>query len=78
MLTGDHHSNLSVQATGSWFFQTIFPVLRHLGAYSKVDTAAYTTLFAVASNEFTEVLSGEYLQPVGKVGKASKKQTMLS
>jgi hypothetical protein len=36
-----------------------------------VDTAAYTTLFAVASDEFTEVLSGEYLQPVGKVGKAS-------
>jgi hypothetical protein len=48
-----HSSKFSTQATSSWFFQTIFPILRFLGAYSKIDTAAYTTLFAVASNEFT-------------------------
>ncbi|KIN03264.1 hypothetical protein OIDMADRAFT_119069 [Oidiodendron maius Zn] len=67
----------SIQATASAFFQTIFPILRFLGVYSKVDTAAYTTLYyttlyTVASDEFTQKLSSEYLQPVAKVGRLSK------
>lgn len=37
-----------------------------------MDTAAYTTLYAVASDEFTHDLSGEYLRPVAKVGIPSK------
>ena len=65
-------SKLATQATGSSLFQTIFPILRFLGVYSRVDTAAYTSLYAVASNEFTQKLSGEYLRPVAKLGKASK------
>ncbi|KIM99373.1 hypothetical protein OIDMADRAFT_127344 [Oidiodendron maius Zn] len=69
---GTVDTKLATQATGSSFFQTIFPILRFLGAYSSVDTAAYTTLYAVASNEFTQKLSGEYLRPVAKLGKASK------
>lgn len=68
----DLSSQLSARATGSGFFQFMLPILRFCGAYAKVDTAAYTTLYAVASNEFTLELSGEYLQPVGKLGKASK------
>ena len=65
-------SKLSAQATGSWTYQTFYPILRYLGVYSNVDTAAYTSLFAVASNEFGQELSGAYLQPVGKLGKTSK------
>jgi hypothetical protein len=37
-----------------------------------VEIAAHTTLFAVASEEFTVKLSGEYLQPVAKIGRTSK------
>lgn len=37
-----------------------------------METAAHTTLFAVASEEFTVKFSGEYLQPVAKIGRTSK------
>ncbi|EXJ76258.1 uncharacterized protein A1O5_00766 [Cladophialophora psammophila CBS 110553] len=69
---GTVDTKLSTGATGSSFFQVILPILKFFGAYSKVDTAAYTSLYAVASDEFTQNLSGEYLQPVTKLGKASK------
>ncbi|KIW99095.1 uncharacterized protein Z519_00758 [Cladophialophora bantiana CBS 173.52] len=69
---GTVDTKLSAGATGSSFSQTIWPILKFFGAYSKVDTAAYTSIYAVASDEFTQNLSGEYLQPVTKLGKASK------
>jgi hypothetical protein len=53
-------------------FQIVLPILKFLGAYSGLDTAAYTSLYALASSDFTEKLSGEYFQPVAKLGKASK------
>ena len=66
------HSNLGANATGSWWFQVIRPVVRTLGLYSSIETAANTVLFAIASKEFQPDMSGEYLKPVGLVGKSSK------
>ncbi|KAF5630054.1 alcohol sorbitol dehydrogenase [Fusarium sp. NRRL 52700] len=39
--------------------------------YSPLETAAYTSLFAIAGPDFSRDMSGEYLKPVGIIGKTA-------
>ena len=44
-------------------------LLRAVGVVLKADQGSWTSLFAVASNQFTAELSGAYLEPLVKTGK---------
>ncbi|KAF5250336.1 hypothetical protein FANTH_4436 [Fusarium anthophilum] len=64
-------SDLGRKATGSWAWQTLVPVMRLFRLYSPLETAAYTSLFAIAGPDFRRDMSGEYLKPVGIIGKTA-------
>jgi len=49
------------------------PVLQALGVYSTADEGSYSSLFAVASQDFKESDVGGYFVPTAKKGKPSKK-----
>ncbi|KAG5752884.1 hypothetical protein H9Q72_005650 [Fusarium xylarioides] len=64
-------SGLGRNATGSWVWQALVPVMRLFRLYSPLETAAYTSLFAIAGPDFRRDMSGEYLKPVGIIGKTT-------
>ncbi|SCV60871.1 related to reductases [Fusarium fujikuroi] len=68
---GTIDTGLGRNATGSWAWQVLVPVMRLLRLYSPLETAAYTSLFAIAGPDFHQDMSGEYLKPVGIIGKTS-------
>lgn len=45
--------------------------MRLFRLYSPLETAAYTSLFAIAGSDFQRDMSGEYLKPVGIIGKTT-------
>jgi len=45
--------------------------MRLFRLYSPLETAAYTSLFAIAGPNFQREMSGEYLKPVGIIGKTT-------
>jgi hypothetical protein len=45
--------------------------MRLFRLYSPLETAAYTSLFAIAGPDFHRDMSGEFLKPVGIVGKTT-------
>ncbi|KAH7195270.1 hypothetical protein DER44DRAFT_731749 [Fusarium oxysporum] len=68
---GTIDTGLGRNATGSWAWQAFVPVMRLFRLYSPLETAAYTSLFAIAGPGFHQDMSGEYLKPVGIVGKTT-------
>ncbi|KAJ0140493.1 hypothetical protein HZ326_16621 [Fusarium oxysporum f. sp. albedinis] len=68
---GTIDTGLGRNATGSWAWQALVPVMRLFRLYSPLETAAYTSLFAIAGPDFHRDMSGEYLKPVGIVGKTT-------
>jgi len=46
-------------------------LLRTAGILSSSDRGSWTQLFAVAGDEFTPEMSGEYLEPIAKKGDVS-------
>ncbi|KAI1014373.1 hypothetical protein LB504_012247 [Fusarium proliferatum] len=68
---GTIDTGLGRNATGSWAWQALVPVMRLFRLYSPLETAAYTSLFAIAGLDFHRDMSGEYLKPVGIIGKTS-------
>ncbi|KAF5599521.1 NAD(P)-binding protein [Fusarium pseudoanthophilum] len=68
---GTIDTGLGTKATGSWAWQLLIPMMRLFRLYSPLETAAYTSIFAVASPDFQRDMSGEYLKPVGIIGKTS-------
>ncbi|KAL9562047.1 hypothetical protein ACKAV7_013970 [Fusarium commune] len=68
---GTIDTDLGRNATGSWAWQVLVPVMRLFRLYSPLETAAYTSLFAIAGPGFHRDMSGEYLKPVGIIGKTT-------
>lgn len=78
---GNYYTDLSKNAQFMGPVSPIFgPILNCLGAFSPVEQGAYTSVFCVASQEFGGNMSGEYLEPVAKIGTPSKaaKNTKLA
>lgn len=49
----------------------VLTLLRAVGFLINADQGSWTQLFAVVSDQFPAELSGEYLEPLVKVGKIS-------
>ncbi|KAH8689603.1 hypothetical protein BGW36DRAFT_466456 [Talaromyces proteolyticus] len=69
-------TNLLSGATGSLFVRIAAGLLSALSKTSLIglspEKAAYTQLFAVASQDFTRDMNGAYLEPIAQVAKPSK------
>ncbi|KAF4343943.1 NAD(P)-binding [Fusarium beomiforme] len=69
---GTIDTGLGRNATGSWAWQVLIPVMRLFRLYSPIETAAYTSLFAIGGPDFQRDMSGQYLKPVGVIGKTTQ------
>jgi hypothetical protein len=66
---------LNKKTTGvapSSVLQTLVPLMRCLGVLDDQAKGAFSSLFAIASNEFTAADSGKYVVPYAKFGTPSE------
>lgn len=71
-------SGLNTKATGSApaiVLRTLVPIMKCLGILDDEAKGAWSSLFAVASNEFTRSNSGSYIVPYAKIGTPSSAAT---
>ncbi|UKZ76229.1 hypothetical protein TrVFT333_003926 [Trichoderma virens FT-333] len=72
---GHIDTDLNKQATGtapSVVLRTATPIMRCLGILDKQEKGAWSSLFAIASNDFKKSDSGAYVVPYAKIGTPSE------
>jgi NAD(P)-dependent dehydrogenase (short-subunit alcohol dehydrogenase family) len=68
-----HPGNISTQLNArSWGGSTVYPILKCLGVYITPEQGSFNSLWAVAGNEVTADMSGQYFVPVAEKKVPSK------